>query len=394
MTDQEATTGPPPPRGWVARLMRAPAWLYRRHLGWLLGERFLLVEHRGRRTGRLHETVIEVVGHDEDADEYMVMAAWGARSDWFRNIEARPATEVQVGRRRFVPAQRLLDQEEAMTALTSYRRRHPFAFREIAHVLGWHTPMSDDDMRRFVTASPMIAFKPANADGPPAPAHDVQRSRSEAARTYDSLSRIYDSTEGLFERGHQDLGLHALAARPGERILEVGHGTGRCLAAIARSVGRQGRVTGIDISEGMHRVASRRLYRLGLTDRVDLRVGDALHLPFGDEAFDGVFTSFCLELFSNADIPVLLGECSRVLRPGGRMVVVSLASTERPGTMARAYLWAHTRFPRLVDCRPIPVETLLERAGFKPIESMRKPLFGLPVAVVKAGRQAEQATGL
>jgi ubiquinone/menaquinone biosynthesis C-methylase UbiE len=213
---------------------------------------------------------------------------------------------------------------------------------------------------------------------------DVQRPRGDAARTYDRLSRVYDFTEGFFERGHQDLGLLALAAQPGEHILEIGYGTGRCLAAIARSVGPNGRVAGVDISEGMHHVATRRLRRLGMADRADVRVEDALDLPFQNESFDAVFTSFCLELFSTKDIPVLLRECRRVLRRGGRMVVVSLASTEHPGFIARSYLWAHLHFPRLVDCRPIPVESFLEEAEFGPIDSVAKPLLGLPVVVVKA----------
>lgn len=228
--------------------------------------------------------------------------------------------------------------------------------------------------------------KSSPPEGRPQPAawSDVHRPRNDAARTYDRLSRIYDFTEGLFERGHEDLGLRALAARPGERILEIGYGTGRCLAAIAQSVGPEGQVAGIDISEGMHRVAFKRLRRLGLADRVDLRIGDALQLPFEDDSFDAVYTSFCLELFSEADIPALLSECRRVLPRGARIVVVSLASTARPGVMARGYVWGHAHFPRLLDCRPIPVEKFLEQAGFGPVDSLRRPLFGLPVAIVRA----------
>jgi ubiquinone/menaquinone biosynthesis C-methylase UbiE len=220
------------------------------------------------------------------------------------------------------------------------------------------------------------------------PRVDVERPRSDAARMYDRLSRVYDFTEGLFERGAQNAGLRMLAAQPGEQILEVGYGTGRCLAVIAQSVGTDGRVAGVDISEGMHQVASRRVQRLHLAKRVDLRVGDALHLPFQDGSYDAIFTSFCLELFSTADIPILIGECRRVLRPDGRMVVVSLASTDRPNLAERAYIWAHNRFPRLVDCRPIPLEVLLDQAGFGRIDSERRSLFGLLTAIVRARPQS------
>lgn len=213
---------------------------------------------------------------------------------------------------------------------------------------------------------------------------DVYRPREDAARTYDRLSRVYDITEGPFERPYQDLGLRLLAARPGERVLEIGHGTGRCLIALARAVGAAGRVTGLDISEGMHRVAERRLTRAGLADRVDLRVGDAIALPFAARSFDAIFTSFCLELFSSADIPVVLGECRRVLRPGGRIVVVSLASTSDRGLVTRAYLWGHSRFPRVVDCRPIPVRALVEQAGLHADREIFRRLLGLPVVVLRA----------
>jgi ubiquinone/menaquinone biosynthesis C-methylase UbiE len=213
---------------------------------------------------------------------------------------------------------------------------------------------------------------------------DVQRPRMEAARTYDRLSRFYDWTEGLFERRHQDLGLRALDAVPGERVLEIGYGTGRCLASMARSVGPDGAVAGVDISPGMRRVASARLRRFDLASRVDLRLGDAVELPFADGVFDAIFTSFCLELFATRDIPLVLGECRRVLRPGGRLAVVALASSAQPGLMSRAYLLAHALFPRLVDCRPIPVEGLLDAAGFGQITSVRSSLLGLPVAVVTA----------
>ena len=213
---------------------------------------------------------------------------------------------------------------------------------------------------------------------------DVRRPRAEAARTYDRLSRFYDYTEGLFERRHQDIGLGELAAQPGEQVLEIGYGTGRCLVAIARSVGPRGKVAGIDISAGMCEVTRKRLRRKGLSERVDLRVGDAVQLPFEDGSFDAIFSSFCLELFAAADVPNLLGECRRVLRPGGRIVVVSMVSTSHLGTVTRVYLWGHEHFPRFVDCRPIPLEKWLVRAGFRPDRVLRSGLFGLPVAVAKA----------
>lgn len=375
------------PSGFLARAARAPSWLARHGLGWTLGTRFLVVTHRGRRSGRVLHTPLEVVDRVPGTGELLVISAWGDEADWLRNIRAHPALEIAVGGHRFVPRQRFLGEDEALVALRRYRRRHPLAFRALCALLGWPAG-TDGSLGAIARSHPMVAFAPAAAGRPSGPGEParVGRPRHEAARTYDRLSRVYDLSEGLFERGRQDLGLRLLAAGEGERILEVGHGTGRCLAAIAEAVGPDGRVAGIDLSPGMHRQAERRLRRTGLEARCDLHVGDATALPFGDGSFDAVFMSFVLELFDTPDIPQVLGECRRVLRPGGRIAVVSLALDPVSGPVARAYLWGHERFPRALDCRPIPVADAIAAAGFEATRSVRSPLFGLRVDAVLARR--------
>ncbi len=159
-----------PPRGVLAVLARAPAWLYRHRMGWLLGRRFLMITHRGRTTGRLHRTVVEVVSHDERTGEYVVVAAWGRRSDWYRNIEAHPAVGIAVGNHRFVPEQRILDRDEALGVLRSYRRRHPLAFRVLARVLGPGASAGEDGLRAFVRIAPVLGFRPVHPErGPRVP---------------------------------------------------------------------------------------------------------------------------------------------------------------------------------------------------------------------------------
>ena len=84
------------PRGLVRLLFKLPVGLYRLHLGWLLGHRFLLLTHRGRVSGRIHTTMLEVVHYDRATCESVVIAGYGAAADWLRNIQASPALEVQV----------------------------------------------------------------------------------------------------------------------------------------------------------------------------------------------------------------------------------------------------------------------------------------------------------
>ena len=157
----------------------------------------------------------------------------------------------------------------------------------------------------------------------------VVRSKDEAKASYNRMSRWYDTIAGSSEKKYRDIGLEKLNAQPGECVLEIGYGTGHCALVLATAVGSGGHVYGIDISEGMAAIAQERINNAGLSDQVDLRVGDALDLPFDPGSFDGVFMSFTLELFDTPEIPQLLAGCQRLLRPGGRIVIVSLI--KKPG---------------------------------------------------------------
>jgi len=212
----------------------------------------------------------------------------------------------------------------------------------------------------------------------------VTRSKAQARAAYDGLSRWYGALAGGSEKGLIDAGLLKLAACEGERILEIGFGAGHAICALARSVGDSGRVYGLDISAGMLRVAQRRVDRTGLSSRVDLRQGDAAQLLLRDGSFDAVFSSLTLELFDTPEIPVVLSECRRVLRAGGRLCVVAMSHTGKPGLMLKLYEWAHDRFPRYVDCRPIYAQAAVQQAGFHLVDASVKSVWGLPVEIVLA----------
>jgi hypothetical protein len=70
------------PAGALKLAFRLPIYLYRLHLGWLLGHRFLLLVHRGRKTGLLHQTMLEVVLYDPTIQESVVVSVWGEDADW------------------------------------------------------------------------------------------------------------------------------------------------------------------------------------------------------------------------------------------------------------------------------------------------------------------------
>ena len=116
----------------------------------------------------------------------------------------------------------------------------------------------------------------------------------------------------------------------------------------------------------------------GSEDRIALHCGDAARLPFEADSIDGIFTSFTLELFDTPELPDVLAEWKRVLRPGGRLAVVAISKEGKQGIVMRAYEWTHRHFPNLMDCRPIFVSRAMEAVGFaihdKKIEHMWVPV--------------------
>ncbi len=211
----------------------------------------------------------------------------------------------------------------------------------------------------------------------------VERSREQARQTYDRIARWYDLMAAPFEGPHLRRMLELLEVRPGETALDVGFGTGDVLVELARTVGPQGRVAGIDLSEKMKEVAAQKLDREDLSEEVELCVGDATSLPFEDQSFDVVCSTFTIELFELSEMEAVLGECRRVLRPGGRFGVAAMSTHESTG-MSRLYQRARRHFPAALDCRPIPAEKILETNHFDIQRVERSSMAGIPVVIVVA----------
>jgi ubiquinone/menaquinone biosynthesis C-methylase UbiE len=82
--------------------------------------------------------------------------------------------------------------------------------------------------------------------------------------------------------------------------------------------------------------------------------------------------SFTLELFGPNLVPVVLAECRRVLKHGGRLGIVSLV--KKDNRAVDIYEWFHFHFPNVVDCRPILLRTVLEKAGLEVAQTVGKKL--------------------
>ena len=209
----------------------------------------------------------------------------------------------------------------------------------------------------------------------------VFQTKDQTKAFYNKISHFYDlmseRSEGPMRKAGQDL----LKARAGESVLEIGFATGHSLVALAKAVGMKGKVFGLDLSDQMLKIAKATLAKARLLDRVRLRCGDAAQLPYADASMDAVFMSFTLELFDTPEIPKVLRECKRVLRPGGRIVVVGMSKDGGNDPLIGVFEWTHKHFPNFLDCRPIYVREALEKAGFKIQKALKKHMW-IPVEII------------
>lgn len=138
-------------------LVRAPVLLYRARLGILLGPRFVMLEHTGRKSGARRHVVLEVVQHPA-AGSYVVVSGFGDRAQWFRNIRAEPRVRVYaLSRKPAAAVARVLPPAEAAAVLADYTARHPRAWAAMEPVLRDTLGGSGDGESRL----PVVALEPA-----------------------------------------------------------------------------------------------------------------------------------------------------------------------------------------------------------------------------------------
>ena len=139
------------------------------------------------------------------------------------------------------------------------------------------------------------------------------------ADSYDPVTDPYDRFVGRYSGGYVER-IAALAEfQPGDRVLDIGTGTGIMALHAANQVGASGRVTGIDLSEGMLAHARAKADQAKLSGRVEFRRMDAENLEVDAASFDTAVSLFALRHFPNPD--AALAQMHKALRPGGRLVV-------------------------------------------------------------------------
>ena len=207
-------------------------------------------------------------------------------------------------------------------------------------------------------------------------------------RAYDLFSSVYFLVAPL-ERKERLRAVERAALQPNDRVLEVAVGSGTALVEILKRVGAETVVHGVDLSPRMVEKARRAAARAGFTN-IDIRESDARSLPFEDGLFDVLVNAYMLNLIPLAEFPLVLGEFRRVLRPGGRLVLLN-GSKDRPTTLwERLYRLApRSLVPYLFGgCRPVLVAEDVRAAGF---QDVRRELIksAIPSELVTAKKRED-----
>jgi len=190
---------------------------------------------------------------------------------------------------------------------------------------------------------------------------EAKVSQADAPALYDGLSKHYDAWAALTESKARRRALRLAAIKDGQQVLEVAVGTGLAFLEVVRS-NPNGRNAGIDLSPGMLAKAGKRLRDAGCTNFA-LSLGSAFEIKEADSSFDVVLNCYMFDLIDEAEWPRILGEFRRVLKPGGRLVMVDMTVGEKFGS--GIYGRIYQRSPRLMGgCRGVRLSAPLAENGF------------------------------
>ncbi len=158
-----------PPAGVSRALFRAPIHLYRLGLGWLFGNRILLLNHIGRVSRKQRQVILEVVEHDRTDDSFVVASGWGPGAAWYRNVRHTPDVSIRVGTRAIPVTAVPLTEDEGADVFARYFSRPRTAAKYLLHtaakyvlpyVLGFSVDGSEADFRAVGRRIPFVRLVP------------------------------------------------------------------------------------------------------------------------------------------------------------------------------------------------------------------------------------------
>lgn len=174
-----------------------------------------------------------------------------------------------------------------------------------------------------------------------------------------------------YEIDHHREAIELANIRPDERILEVACGTGRATVELAARLDQRGRLDALDLSPAMLKLAQRKAGERDLLEKVTFRTGCAQVLPYPGAVFDVLYNSYMFDLVAVSQFKGILDEFARVLKPGGRLILVNM-SKDHPGRTL--YEWIYELVP-LFPCRPVVMNSFVQEAGFKDVQRIYRSSF-------------------
>ncbi|MBK6794115.1 MAG: nitroreductase family deazaflavin-dependent oxidoreductase [Anaerolineales bacterium] len=129
--------------------------------GWerLIGAQWMLIATTGRKTGKRRETLVDVMDYNPTTDTYYIEAAYGSHADWFKNIQANPLFNAQVGRRKFIAQAEILNEGDTGEILVQFFRRKPAYTRSVMAMVGMKFK-DEDELRVLGKNLTLLVVKP------------------------------------------------------------------------------------------------------------------------------------------------------------------------------------------------------------------------------------------
>ena len=151
-----------PPSGLLKFFFKVPLYVHKMGLGgWekMIGAEWMLIATTGRKTGKRRETMVDVMDYDKSSDTYYIEAAYGARADWYKNIQSHPVFEAQVGRRKFHARAAPLSSADTGEMLVQFFRRKPAYTRSVMAMVGMKFK-DEDELRTLGSTLTLLAVHP------------------------------------------------------------------------------------------------------------------------------------------------------------------------------------------------------------------------------------------
>jgi ubiquinone/menaquinone biosynthesis C-methylase UbiE len=200
---------------------------------------------------------------------------------------------------------------------------------------------------------------------------------TEKVRKYYAWRALNYDAGASFEVEHHAEALRLAEIKEGQRVLDVACGTGRGTVGLAQAVGKKGKVDALDLSDAMIAQARTKLEKQGLLQQVEFRQGNAQKLPYPDRTFDLVYNGYMFDLIPLDGFMPILKEMARVLKPGGKLVLVNMSKPDERKTF---YEKIYERGWAIMPCRPVLMSPYLPLAGFTGIQRYYRPTHGSIIA--------------